>query len=195
MIRALPEAVAMNRRLATATQMLTLFQVQLQLRQHSAHAACSRTDVGCYSDCWDVEAKAQSMKMNPSMKLYRTLPFGVDGCCSGAPFDPRGPCKGECGEKLCVQSGDPPVDQCPPANLATCPPKCDTAAMSLDKCAQFCDQLGYRYSGVEYANQCFCGHSIAEWATIDSSGATCKSGCAGCPGGSSSGFAIRLDVQ
>ena len=37
------------------------------------------------------------MAMSPTIKLARTLPFGVDGCCSGAPYDPRGPCKGTCG--------------------------------------------------------------------------------------------------
>jgi hypothetical protein len=43
-----------------------------------------------------------------------------------------------------VQSGDPPADECPPASLAVCPPKCDTAAMNLDACAALCDQLGYK---------------------------------------------------
>ena len=40
-----------------------------------------------------------------------------------------------------MQSGDPPADECPPASLAVCPPKCDTAAMNLDACAALCDQL------------------------------------------------------
>ena len=48
------------------------------------------------------------------------------------------------GKKVCVQSGDPPADECPPASLAVCPPKCDTAAVNLDACAALCDQLGYK---------------------------------------------------
>jgi len=123
-----------------------------------------------------------------SAPIERTLPFGVgatSGCCPTS-TDPAGTCKGACGPDVCVNAQTPDVaSQCPGPG-AKCGVKCEPGAMSLTLCAELCNDLGYAISGVEYANQCNCGHQLAAFALAeggqDTSEAECKSGCAGCPG-------------
>eukprot|EP01043_Picozoa_sp_COSAG02_P041341 COSAG02_NODE_3418_length_6778_cov_36.646654_1_plen_295_part_00 len=118
----------------------------------------------------------------PTTSTYRTLPFGVDGCCSSAQ-DPQGGCTaGSCASKTCVNMATPNVQAFCPTAAAVCQP-CAPAQMDLDVCAAHCFDLGYAFSGVEYANQCTCGTHIPAWAKLDSSEMRCRSACADCEGG------------
>jgi hypothetical protein len=146
-----------------------------------ASACYTRRELGCYTDCWDPSQETLLTKLE-NQKIERTLPFGVDGCCSGAPYDPKGICAGPCGQTLCAQSANPPAEQCPTVALPSCPLKCTLGTVSLDSCATMCLQLGFKLSGVEYANQCFCGHRIAAWARHDGDSSACHANCQGCPG-------------
>ena len=111
----------------------------------------------------------------------RTLPIGVGGCCN-TQQDPDKTCPGDgCGQKLCVNKasgGD--LKQCPPADKTTCP-SCDKKKLSHEYCAALCQSIGdYRYSGVEYTVQCFCGNELSkQTAKIDD--AKCNSNCPGDP--------------
>jgi hypothetical protein len=119
--------------------------------------------------------------MDPNAQpIERTLPFGLGattGCCPTV-TDPAGVCKGPCGAEICVNKQTPDVEaQCPAAS-ATCPPACNTAGMTHEYCADACWGLGYAVSGIEYGNQCLCGHQLAPFALEetgrDLSEAECK---------------------
>jgi len=49
--------------------------------------------------------------------------------------------------------------------------------MTIENCIAFCD--GYRYAGVEYGTQCFCGDSLAEGVRGSADTAECQMQCAG----------------
>ena len=121
---------------------------------------CSLEPRGCYRDCWDPATKAFTTPPTPA--TLRTLPFGVDGCCQTGQ-DPPGGCTGECGAKLCANIATTGLAGMCPASGATCTP-CTPGSMTLEVCAGHCLGLGYTFSGVEYRDQCFCGHFIAPFA-------------------------------
>ena len=143
-------------------------------------AFCGLEERGCWQDCFEPASK--TFVTPPTTATYRTLPFGVDGCCTPTQ-DPQGSCTaGTCASKTCVNIATPNVHALCPSAAATCQP-CATAQMDLDVCAAHCFDLGYSFSGVEYANQCFCGTHIPVWAKIDSTDMLCRSACASCEGG------------
>ena len=126
-------------------------------------------------------AAVHRLVMDPNAQpIERTLPFGLGattGCCPTV-TDPAGVCKGPCGAEICVNKQTPDVEaQCPAAS-ATCPPACNTAGMTHEYCADACWGLGYAVSGIEYGNQCLCGHQLAPFALEetgrDLSEAECK---------------------
>jgi hypothetical protein len=162
--------------------MLTLFSIRAGVNASGLGTFCSRVEHGCFKDCFDAGTKKYITP--PTTATLRVMPFGVDGCCTPSQ-DPQGGCTvGQCGKETCVnQATDGWKPMCPPPG-ATCP-KCELALMSLDYCAEMCHGYGYAFSGVEYANQCYCGHFIPKFALdpggLDATGATCQMGCGGCP--------------
>lgn len=111
---------------------------------------CGIEERGCFQDCYDFDA--QKFVTPPTLKTRRILPFGVDGCCS-TQQDPLGSCTaGACAKTTCVNTATPGVNALCPLASATCQP-CSPAQMDLDVCAAHCSDLGYAFSGVEYANQ------------------------------------------
>ena len=143
-------------------------------------AFCGLEERGCWQDCFEPASK--TFVTPPTTATYRTLPFGVDGCCTPTQ-DPQGSCTaGSCGSKTCVNIATPNVHAFCPSAAAVCQP-CAPAQMDLDVCAAHCFDLGYSFSGVEYATQCMCGTHIPVWAKIDSTDMLCRSACASCEGG------------
>jgi hypothetical protein len=143
-------------------------------------AFCSLEERGCYQDCYD--PTSQKFVSPPTTQTYRTLPFGVAGCCSDQQ-DPPGGCKaGSCATQTCVNEATPNVHSFCPTAAATCQP-CAPAQLDHDVCAAHCFDLGYSFSGVEYANQCTCGDHIPAWSKPDSTDMLCRSACGGCEGG------------
>ncbi|XP_071103917.1 uncharacterized protein [Haliotis cracherodii] len=53
-----------------------------------------------------------------------------------------------------------------------------SSSMTPDVCISHCKQKGYRYAGVEYTNQCFCGDSHTRYA-LASKETECNSKCQG----------------
>lgn len=141
---------------------------------------CTLVERGCWRDCFNPVGK--TFVTPPTTETYRTLPFGVGGCCSPTQ-DPTGSCTaGSCASQTCVNLATPNVHSFCPTAAAACQP-CTPAQMDLDVCAAHCFDLGYAFSGVEYANQCTCGTHIPAWSKIDSSGMLCRTACANCEGG------------
>ncbi|KAK8869788.1 hypothetical protein IAR55_000356 [Kwoniella newhampshirensis] len=51
--------------------------------------------------------------------------------------------------------------------------------MTIEICTSFCSSAGYKYAGVEYGTECYCGHSFANGASILSRSNQCNMACGG----------------
>jgi len=47
--------------------------------------------------------------------------------------------------------------------------------MTVERCLRYCEVMGFRYAGVQYANSCFCGNSYGSYGLSDA----CNMPCAG----------------
>jgi glucan 1,3-beta-glucosidase len=67
-------------------------------------------------------------------------------------------------------------------------------SMTVEACQTACKSLGYILAGLEYADECYCGNSLANGATIAPDGnAQCNMKCAG-NAGETCGGSNRLDI-
>ncbi|KFY46133.1 hypothetical protein V494_00591 [Pseudogymnoascus sp. VKM F-4513 (FW-928)] len=64
------------------------------------------------------------------------------------------------------------------------------AILTREICLDACEKVGYYYSGVEYAHQCWCGYSV--WGSMTGSG--CSSACPG-NSGETCGGSDRINVM
>ena len=141
------------------------------------NSRCTATPIGCFSDCLANEGEAQQ----------RTLPISPGGCCG----EPAGGCS-TCATACIVESAktkDFEKKICPKENkkgktCPTCDPKTLTSAICADYCAEMSPE--YKFAGVEFSTQCFCGLEVHERAEkdgtkADGTKATCDMPCEGNP--------------
>ena len=55
--------------------------------------------------------------------------------------------------------------------------KTSDASLTIDQCLSMCEDKGYAFAGVEYGEECYCGHSVP--TTITYSDTLCTSPCTG----------------
>lgn len=53
--------------------------------------------------------------------------------------------------------------------------------MTPSRCANYCSGLSYRYAGVEFGRECYCGDSLTNGASLDKTSTTCNMACSGNP--------------
>ena len=132
---------------------------------------CWLHTAGCFDDC--------STRQACTKTTVRTLPIGVGGCCV-AGQDLNGLCPGACGTKMCVNEATKDYkEQCPSASDIKMCPDCDRSKLSQEYCANMCLLISdgkYRYSGVEWGSQCFCGNTLSEISKEVDIG-ECAKGC------------------
>eukprot|EP01045_Picozoa_sp_COSAG04_P005580 COSAG04_NODE_261_length_18676_cov_8.426603_3_plen_430_part_00 len=132
---------------------------------------CWLHTAGCFDDC--------STRQACTKATVRTLPIGVGGCCV-AGQDLNGLCPGACGTKMCVNEATKDYkEQCPSAMDTKMCPDCDRSKLSQEYCANMCLLISdgkYRYSGVEWGSQCFCGNTLSEISKEVDIG-ECAKGC------------------
>ena len=51
--------------------------------------------------------------------------------------------------------------------------------MTPAKCATFCADQGFKYAGVEYGSECYCGSTLVNGASLDKSSQSCNMACSG----------------
>lgn len=51
--------------------------------------------------------------------------------------------------------------------------------MTGSKCAAYCANLGFQYAGVEYGQECYCGNSIVNGASLSTPSNACNMNCGG----------------
>ncbi|PVI04908.1 heme peroxidase [Periconia macrospinosa] len=68
----------------------------------------------------------------------------------------------------------------------------DSSSVTLESCASQCSQLAYKFSGVEYGSQCWCGNSLDSSSTIQPL-SECTQPCSGDPS-KLCGGALRLSL-
>lgn len=49
--------------------------------------------------------------------------------------------------------------------------------MTTDLCQTYCVKKGFKYAGIQFGSQCYCGNSYGKYGSIDE--AKCNSGCPG----------------
>ncbi|WWD03156.1 hypothetical protein V865_001203 [Kwoniella europaea PYCC6329] len=52
-------------------------------------------------------------------------------------------------------------------------------SMTIGSCISFCENKGYRYAGLEYARECYCGNSLSNGASFDRPSSSCTLTCKG----------------
>eukprot|EP01048_Picozoa_sp_COSAG05_P017978 COSAG05_NODE_2551_length_2912_cov_19.237463_2_plen_169_part_00 len=114
------------------------------------NSGCEAVPIGCFSDCL-AEAEGQSI---------RTLPISPGGCCGE---DPGGctTCPTAC-IVASAKTADFEKKICPRKEKKQFCPTCTPEKLTGAICADFCAQMNpeYKYSGVEYSTQCFCGIEV-----------------------------------
>jgi hypothetical protein len=55
----------------------------------------------------------------------------------------------------------------------------DDPKMTPGKCATFCSTQGFKYAGVEYATECYCGNSLVNGASTSLVSGQCNMACGG----------------
>ena len=53
--------------------------------------------------------------------------------------------------------------------------------MTPAKCTSFCADQGFKYAGVEYGQECFCGSTFSNGAALDKASSSCNMPCSGSP--------------
>lgn len=51
--------------------------------------------------------------------------------------------------------------------------------MTPAKCSSFCGSRGFKYAGVEYSSECYCGNSFDNGASLDKASNACNMACSG----------------
>lgn len=55
----------------------------------------------------------------------------------------------------------------------------DTSDMTIEQCALYCGASNYKYFGVEYYSQCYCGNTLQPGTTIEADNSNCTMPCKG----------------
>ncbi|KAG8905538.1 hypothetical protein FRC00_013187, partial [Tulasnella sp. 408] len=55
----------------------------------------------------------------------------------------------------------------------------DSKGMTRAKCAEFCDSKGFKYAGVEWSQECYCGNQLV--GAVDAPDSACHRACKGQP--------------
>ena len=67
-------------------------------------------------------------------------------------------------------------------------------ALTIQQCADFCEQGGYQYMGTEYSSECYCSNAIGGGATVAPGGeGDCGMVCSG-DGSSACGGSNRISL-
>lgn len=65
------------------------------------------------------------------------------------------------------------------ANRALTGLRVDDPNMTIDTCTAACGKAGFKYAGVEYGTECYCGNQLANGATLSSTSGQCYMNCPG----------------
>jgi hypothetical protein len=55
----------------------------------------------------------------------------------------------------------------------------DYTDMTIDKCTAACAQAGFKFAGVEYGQECYCGNTLVNGASLSSTSGQCYMDCPG----------------